>query len=374
MMTPKERMLRALNKEKPDRLPATIHQWQQYHLDTYMGGVDALTAFKQVGLDAAIQYFEAMGQFWIPNAENYIVQTPQWKEEIEVLNADPENKLLYHTIATPEGTLTYKTGGNTKTTWITEYLVKTHEDIDLVEKYMPVAKLNKNNIAKAYDQVGDAGILRGFVWGDQAGCWQHACCLMDVNQLIMEAMDHPDWVHRFMKILLDKKLQFIEDSLEGAKFDLIETGGGASSDTLISPKMHAEFCMPYDRKIHRALHRIGHKSTYHTCGGQMHILDLIIQNETDASETLAPCGVGGNITDPEKVRNTFSRKVAMIGGMDQFNILTSGTKEMIESEVHRLFEGFGKDGSYIMAASDHFFDVPFQNLKIYVDTAKQCIY
>ena len=42
-MTSKERMLRALALEKPDRLPATIHQWQQYHLDKYMGGVDALT-------------------------------------------------------------------------------------------------------------------------------------------------------------------------------------------------------------------------------------------------------------------------------------------------------------------------------------------
>lgn len=64
MITSKERLLQVLNREKPDRLPATIHQWQQYHLDTYMGVVDALTVFKQVGLDAAIQYFEAMGQFW----------------------------------------------------------------------------------------------------------------------------------------------------------------------------------------------------------------------------------------------------------------------------------------------------------------------
>jgi len=366
--------MRALNLEKPDRLPVTIHQWQQYHLDHYMNGVDALTAFKQVGLDAAIQYFEAMGQFWIPNAENYIVQTDAWKEDIEVVNSDPEDKLLHHTITTPDGTLTYKTGGDTKTTWITEYLVKKPEDIELIEKYMPVASLNKDNIARAYDDLGDAGILRGFVWGDQAGCWQHACCLMEVNDLIMASVDNPDWVHRFMKILLDKKLQFIDQSLKGAKFDLIETGGGAASDTLISPKMHAEFCMPYDREIHQALHNIGHISSYHTCGGMSHILDLILQNETDASETLAPPGVGGNITDPQKVKNVFGGKVAMIGGMDQFNILTDGTKKDIEREVLRLFEGFGSDGGYIMAASDHFFDVPVENLKIYAESAKHCTY
>ena len=88
-MTSKERMLRALAREKPDRLPITVHQWQQYHLDTYLGGIDALAAFKTCGLDASIQYFEAMGQFWIPNAEQYLLQTPDWREEVRVVQADP---------------------------------------------------------------------------------------------------------------------------------------------------------------------------------------------------------------------------------------------------------------------------------------------
>jgi len=36
-MTSKERMVCALNNEKPDKLPVTVHQWQKYHLDTYLG-------------------------------------------------------------------------------------------------------------------------------------------------------------------------------------------------------------------------------------------------------------------------------------------------------------------------------------------------
>ena len=35
-------------------------------------------------------------------------------------------------------------------------------------------------------------------------------------------------------------MQFIE-SMKGARFDLIETGGGASSSTLISPELHKEY-------------------------------------------------------------------------------------------------------------------------------------
>ncbi|MSU69589.1 MAG: hypothetical protein EXS39_02195 [Opitutaceae bacterium] len=239
---------------------------------------------------------------------------------------------------------------------------------------MPVANYTQQAIAAEYDRIGDAGILRGFVWGNQGGCWQHACCLMSEEELILEAMDHPDWVHSLLQALLEKKLRFIEESLRGAKFDLIETGGGAGSDTVISPKMHAEFCLPYDRQIHAALHAAGHKTTYHTCGGMMHILNLVVQNGTDASETLTPPGVGGNITAPEKVRAVFAGKVAMIGGMDQFNILTSGTPEQIRSETRRLIEGFGRDGGYVCCASDHFFDTPVENLKAFAAAAQECIY
>ncbi|KKL83228.1 hypothetical protein LCGC14_1976910, partial [marine sediment metagenome] len=40
--------------------------------------------------------------------------------------------------------------------------------------------------------------------------------------------------------------------------------------------------------MHDALHEHGFLVTYHTCGGMMNILDLIIENGTDASETLSP--------------------------------------------------------------------------------------
>jgi hypothetical protein len=373
-MTSKERMLRALHLGKPDRLPATIHQWQQYHLDTYLGGMDALAAFKHCGLDASMQYFEAMGQFWIPDTQKYLVSTPEWREEVEIMQDDPNDKLINHTITMPGGQLSYKTGSNRTTTWITEYLIKRPEDVELIEKYMPVARLNQKAIAAEYDRIGDAGILRGFVWGDQAGCWQHACCLMSEEQLILECVDHPDWVHRLLRALLVRKLRFIEESLVGAKFDLIETGGGAGSDTVISPKLHREFCLPYDRQMHDALHRAGHRTTYHTCGGMMHILDLIVQNGTDASETLSPPGVGGNITHPEKVRAVMGGKVAMVGGLDQFHILGDGTAKDIREEVHRLAEGFGRDGDYICSAADHFFEAPVENLKAFAAAARECVY
>lgn len=371
-MTSKERLMTALNKEKPDRLPVTVHQWQGYHLDKYLGGISELEACKKIGFDAQIQYFEDMAQFWVTHADFEKFNTKNWSDIPEVIKDDPDDRKVHHTIETPEGNLTYKTAGDRKTTWITEYLIKQDEEIQLIKNYMPVPKLNLEPLSKKYDEVGDDGILRGFVWGDQAGCWQHAACLCDINDLILATYDKPDWVHELLEILLDKKMQFIE-SMKGARFDLIETGGGSSSSTLISPDLHKEFCLPYDRKMHDALHQFGFKITYHTCGGTLGIEEMIVQNGCDASETLAPVSIGSN-QEPWDLKQKVGNRIALIGGIDQFNILSGGSKELIFHKVSELFQKVGYDGGYICSASDHFFETPVENLKWYADAAHECVY
>jgi hypothetical protein len=371
-MNSKERLLLALNKEKPDHLPATVHQWQGYHLDEYMDGMSDLEAFKAVGLDAQIQYFEEMAQFWLVDADFAKLNTPTWRDEVTVISSDPDSRINHHVIYTPAGTLTYKTAGDRKTTWITEYLIKYDEDIQLIRKYMPVPRLDLAPIAKRYAEVGDAGILRGFVWGDQAGCWQHAACLYDITDLIFAAVDRPAWVHELLGILLEKKLQFIE-SMQGAKFDLVETGGGSASSTVISPRLHREFCLPYDRQMHDALHSLGFKVTYHTCGGTHSIEELIVANGCDASETLAPPSVGGN-QEPWELKRKVGSRIALIGGLDQFNTLTIGPADYIRFKVRELFEKVGYEGGYICSCSDHFFETPVENIRVFAEAARECRY
>ncbi len=371
-MTSKERMLAAVDREKPDRLPVTVHQWQKFHLDTYMGGISDLEAFEKIGLDAAIQYFQSMGQFWLVDANYAQFNTPEWQDEVDVISDNPDNRINHHTIHTPEGNLTFKTAGDRKTTWITEYMIKHDEDIDLIKEYMPVPRLDLKPLAELYDKIGDSGILRGFVWGDQAGCWQHAACLYDITDLIMATYDKPDWVHELLSILLDKKLKFIE-YMKGAKFDLIETGGGAGSSTVISPKLHEEFCLPYDKRLHDALHSLGFKITYHTCGGNHGLEELIIKNGTDASETLAAVSIGGN-QEPWEFKEKVGTRLALIGGMDQFSVLTEGSAQDIRKMVFKLFESVGYEGGYILSCTDHFFHTPVENLKIYAEAARECVY
>jgi uroporphyrinogen-III decarboxylase len=188
----------------------------------------------------------------------------------------------------------------------------------------------------------------------------------------MACFDKPDWVHRFMKILLEKKLRFIE-SMRGAKFDLIETGGGAGSSTLISPAIHRDFCLPYDRNMHDALHALGFRISYHTCGGTRGIEEHIVSNDCDVSETLAPRSIGGN-QEPWAFKAKVGDRLALIGGLDQFNVLTSGPPEAIRRQVRTLFEKVGADGGYVLSCCDHFFDTPPEHLRIYAEAARECAY
>jgi len=371
-MNSKERMLAALHKGKPDRLPVSVHQWQKFHLDVYLEGISPLEAFERFGMDASIQYFGDVGQLSQSAVDLENASRPNWRYELEVLSDDPDNTLWNVTVVTPEGNLGYKTAGNRMTTWITEYMIKQDEDIELIRKYMPVPRLDLKPVSELYDRVGDKGILRGFVWGDQASCWQHAACLMDVQDLIMRCYDKPDWIHRLLSILLEKKLQFIE-TMKGARFDLIETGGGSGSSTVISPKLQEKFCLPYDRRMHDALHSLGFRVTYHTCGGTRGIEDIIVANGCDASETLTPMSIGGN-SEPWEAKQKFGNRVALIGGMDQFSVLTTGSKEEIRQMVFTLFEKVGYEGGYILSCADHFFETPVEQLQIYADAAHECMY
>ena len=82
--------------------------------------------------------------------------------------------------------------------------------------------------------------------------------------------------------------------------------------------------------MHDALHSLGFAVTYHTCGGTRGIEELIVANDCDASETLAPVSIGGN-QEPWEYKEKIGDRLALIGGLDQYNVLTKGTARDVRS-------------------------------------------
>jgi uroporphyrinogen decarboxylase len=385
-MNSKERFLNALKGEKTDRLPVTTHHLMPSFLDNYMAGITDQEFFDYFGLDPikwtiAHTFDESNGEFFDPlHTETGFLEarricTDSWRFSTEEIHgqAYPTRRL---NIITPVRTLSMVLQTDVHTTWLCEHVIKEKSDIEILARYMPAPKCDVAAINVAAEEFGERGLIRGhipcFDGFGQPGCWQDASCMYGIENLIFAAMTDPIWVHEFLGLLQERKRIFIE-SLKGAKYDILELGGGDASTTVISPDIFNDFVAPYDALLIKAAHEVDQKIVYHTCGGMMPILEDIAAMKPDAMETFSPTAMGGD-TRLEEAKRRIGDKVCMIGGFDQFHFFTGCTEEETRNEVRRCFEAAGNSGRFILSPSDHFFEADLKLIRAFADEARQCFY
>ena len=364
-MTPKERMVAALERRPADHLPATTHHLMPYFLNKYMDGADNLTFFREMGLDPIIwAHFDAYDP----------ADLVDWQ-----ITSVPDDTGRYpgrrYTVHTPGGDLTCRLESNEITDWVTERLIKDKRDIDLLARYMPAPHVGVEKVNEQAELYPDY-FIRGTVFcGDifgQPGCWQQACCYYGVENMIMECYDDPEWVRQFLTIIQERKLRYIRTAAP-ARYDLMELGGGDASTTVISPWIFNEFVAPFDAPIVEEAHRAGKRIVYHTCGGMMPILEDIAAMGVDAMETFTPPDMGGD-TDLAEAKRRIGDRVCMIGGLDQQKFFGKCSPEETRREVRRCFEVAGAGGGFILSPSDHFFDSDPELIRAFADEAQKCLY
>ena len=384
-MSSRQRLLTALDRGTPDRLPVTTHHVMEHFLRKCLGGASNLEFFDHFGLDAihwtvAHRPDASVGEYYDPLQgplgflETRRIATDQWRVFAEEV-PHPQYATTQFRFVTPDGELTTVLQANEYTAWVAERLIKNRRDIDLIEKYATAPKCDVGAINREAAAFGDRGIVRGHVccfdvFG-QPGCWQDAACLVGIEELIMATYDDPLWVHRLLGILQRRKLAFVR-SLKGAAYDLLELGGGDASSSVISPAIFERFVAPYDAAIIEAAHAAGQRIVYHTCGGMMPILEQVAAMNPDAMETFTPVGMGGD-ADLAEAKRRIGKKVCMIGGFDQFHYFKDCTPEQTRAEVRRCFEAAGREGGYILSPSDHFFDAQPALIQAFAEEARCCV-
>jgi len=385
-MTSKERFLTVLNGGIPDRLPVTTHHLMPYFLNKYMNGISDDEFFDYFGLDpikwvvehthgsSSQEYFDP-DQGAVGFLEAKRVATDNWHIEKEELDGFDFTTTRFNFI-TPKKTLTMVLQSNDQTAWVFEHLVKEKSDIDIIGEYVTSPYCDVKAVNRQADTYGDRGLIRGHiccfdVFG-QPGCWQDAACLFGTQNLIMATYDDPGWVHTFLKILQERKKIFVK-SLQGARYDILELGGGDASTTVISPKLFDKFVAPYDSELIELAHDTGQRISYHTCGGMMPILENIADMNPDAMETFTPIDMGGDVILKE-AKNRIAHRICMIGGFDQFHYFTGCTPQATRQAVRQNFHDAGDGGGYILCPSDHFFDADIELLRAFADEAQQCTY
>jgi uroporphyrinogen-III decarboxylase len=384
-MTSKARLVAALDRQPTDCLPVTTHHLMRSFMEKHLPGGSDDDFFAEYGLDPIHWIFahrpdEAAGAYLEPGhvpgfLEAERIMSDDWRFEHEDV-PDQQYATVRHRIVTPKGTLSMELQSNEHTAWVSERLIKEKGDIDLIAEFAPQPLCDVDKVNAAADAYGERALIRGamncFDLYGQPGCWQDACVLFGVEEMILETFDDPEWVHTFLGILRDRKVRFA-DSLKGARYDVLEHGGGDASSTVISPKLFDEFVAPYDREVIAHARAAGQRVVYHTCGGMMPILENLVTLGSNALETFTPPAMGGDM-DLTEAKRRIGDQVCFIGGFDQNRFFTTATPEETRAEVRRCFEEAGQGGGFILSPSDHFFEAKPELLHAFADEARCCTY
>ena len=382
-MTSRDRLLAALNRQVPDRLPVTTHHLMPAYLAA-AGFASEMAFFDRFGLDA-IRWLTPLapdrgrGAAEDPGlrttTESWSFVSDEWRVEREDVPGTDFATTRYRCV-TPSGTLSMVLQDDGRTVWVAERLVKQRGDIEVIARHAPVPLCDPAPVCEAASAIGPRGIVRGAVPGfalyGQPGCWQDAAVLVGIEELILATFDDPEWVETFLAILRDRKLAFLQ-STAGAPFDLLELGGGDASSTVISPPIFDRFVAPFDVPLIAAARAAGQRIVYHTCGGMMPFLERLADMQPDALETLTPPEMGGDMRLAE-AKARVGERVCLIGGFDQVHHLVGSQPDETRRAVRSCFEQAGSGGGFILAPSDHFFEAEDALLDAFADEARRCRY
>ncbi len=364
-MKGRERFIAALNNQKADRLPCQVHDWMGFYLKDSLNGMTTYEAYEYFGMDPVI-YVVPKLSYSDKDKSNWITKNTDGGTVDGI-------KTTYIEITTPEGILNATYQRSEITGWYTKHLTKNPHEFDLWAKYAPMPiDVDWSNVIKAKNRIGEHGIVRsGYCGFGQGSPWQDIAYMMGTETSIMLALDEPDWMHEALNKLLQKKLDIIDIGGK-IELDVVETGGGAGSSTVISPSMHEEFCLPYDQIQIKALQTQGTKVVYHLCGGFMPMLDIFSKNGANGLETMTPVAMGGDC-DLSECTKAIGDKMFFIGGFDQNAGFEQGTPQNARQQVFDLHKAC-PDGGFIVSPSDHFFYGDHENIKAFVKAAKECVY
>ena len=366
-MNSRERMMIALNNGRPDRLPCQVHGWMSYYLKTYLGGMDEWQAFAKFDMDYAIY-----------RSPKYVYDDrdlARWRIERRDLGINQDGDHCWEeTIHTPKGELHHTGAWNDITGWSIEHLIKNERDFALWNEFSPVPTgVDFAPIHAAKERLGDKGIIRSHPFSPGQGSpWQSFCTLADTEKAIMWGMDEPDFLLHAMEAIVQKTLR-VTELWKGTPADMVEVGGGAGSNTVISPDFFRKFCLPFDIRQNQALQAAGLKVVYHLCGGLMHQLDNVVATGADGLETMTPPDMGGDCNLREASRRVGAQ-LFFIGGFDQNAGFENGTPARARQLVHECFAATKDHAGYICCPSDHFFRGDPANLQAFADACKECRY
>jgi len=181
-------------------------------------------------------------------------------------------------------------------------------------------------------------VTESAVGGVICGPWTLATNLRGAQDLIIDTVEDPEFVHELMKLTTDITTTLgAAVSRAGAGLSLSEA---PASISLISPKIFRVFILPYLKEVVSRLREQRTYVTLHVCGFIDPIMEDIVSTGAIAISMDEPSSLS-------KMLDACGSKCVVIGNVST-GVFVDGTGEDIESEVKRCLDVGKERGGYIL--------------------------
>lgn len=364
-LTSRERVIRAINHQEPDRVPfnlaltVDIHDRLRKHLDLPPEPEKGMGVWTNVS--PSVDLLDAM--------------------EIDIYSAGLNAPANWKPPQTDDGLLYDEWGiGREKVlredgSYYFEMVSHplSHASLDDVEAFPWPDPFDPGRTAGLRDRIKrirnetDKAILMKF----SNSIWEQSWWLYGMQDWLLDMASNPEIPLAIMDKVTDVAVGMMEVGLNcvGDLVDIVRLSGedlGTQLNPMISPKMFNEMVKPrFDRLWSLARHKLASinpeaKLMLHSCGNVRPFVPTWIEMGLNILDPVQPRAAG---MEPEGLKRDFGDMLTFHGGIDLQYTLPFGTVAEVKAEVKRYIEALGPGGGYIVSPAHNVqSDVPPANL------------
>jgi uroporphyrinogen decarboxylase len=348
-MDAKERIIRSLDHEEPDRVPFFDFLYEHKSFENILEKkINSLTP------KTIFQGHKALGLDMICIGAG---QPKGWK-----------NNKIAPDIEVDEWGIKYKVTSNYKTLpWYLEGPIKKPEDLDVYLMPDPYAEGRLSTLKSILKMLGDnMTISSSFPLG---GPLTAASFLTGFDNFLKYLLSKPSFAKKLLEIqtryCLEIGKQYIDS---GVNIIIINEDLGDIHGPFIAPKLLKEKVIPYLKSLCEAFKKRGAKVILHSDGNLNLILDDLLELGIDG---LHPIERKANMNLKE-IKNLYGDKISIIGNVDASILLPLGTYEDVKKQIKECIKVAAPGGGYIFA-SDHSLHpgIPGKKIRFLFKTAEK---
>ncbi len=378
-LSPRERVLAAINHEEPDRVPIII-------------GVSNATGIKMK------PYREIKKIVHVTAPDKYLYQWPelgtaQVDERIMrrlrsdvrgVTDLEPKHILQANRQRPPHSNYIDSWGSGAIEIAPDEWFPGVHPLLDAttveeVENYSawpdmtdPSRVAHVAGVARKLAKENEYAIL--------ATPWllfpfERAYAMQGLENFLLNMGLHPDFAVALLKKNAEQCKALMGPFLDqlGPNVDIIKIGDdlGTQESLMISPKMYREMLKPIHADFIRFIKERTHaKVFFHTDGDVEPLIEDFIEIGVDILNPIQTSA--GRMSDLKSLKEKYGDRIVFCGAVDTHRLLPFGTAEEVRQEVKRIIQTLGPGGGFMLGAVHTIMDdVPAENVLAMVDAVEE---